>query len=603
MKLRSPKAARSLVEILRQRADHQGDERAYGWWGGASVEEWITWREVDARARSIAAALQQVSAPGERALLVFEPGFDYIAAFFGCLYANVIAVPVYPPEPSRLDRMLPRWSAIVADACATVVLTTRALQTLTHDMVATAPELASLRWLAIDALEQREWEDQARGADTIAFLQYTSGSTGAPKGVVISHGNLLHNSAAIQRALASSSESLKVTWVPPYHDMGLIGCIVQAAYVGFPLVSMTPTAFLMRPLRWLEAMTHTRATLSGAPNFALDLCVQKVGPAERARLDLSHWRSLYVSAEPVRRRTLERFAAVFAECGFSPRALYPTYGLAEATLVASGGVHSGGVRAVDKDGHDVVSVGAPLTEGGEMAIVDPETCARLADGEIGEVWLRSRSNALGYWNRPEATHETFGARLGDGGPWLRTGDLGFIRDGELYLTGRLKEVLIIRGRKHFPTDIEETVEHVNWEMPYHRAGGSAALSLMVDGEERLVLAVEIERRMRERRSAAPRPLEERRAGRDRRARAFKYKPLREPGPLDLGSVARQIRVAVAAAHGIEPFAIVLLRPGAIPKTSSGKKRRLHCRELFFGAEASRDVLYTWRADAARSQLA
>jgi acyl-CoA synthetase (AMP-forming)/AMP-acid ligase II len=602
MKPTSPATATTLVEILRYRADRAGDERAYGSWGDEDVEGWMTWRAVDERARAIAAALMETSAPGDRALLVFEPGFDFIAAFFGCLYANVVAVPVYPPEPTRLDRTLPRWSAIVADARATVALTTGQLQRLTGDLVATAPVLASLRWLAVDALDGGEWHDQPRTGETVAFLQYTSGSTGAPKGVVVSHGNLLHNSAAIQRALGSSSESIKVSWVPPYHDMGLVGCIVQAAYVGFPLVSMSPMAFLLRPLRWLQAMSRTGATLSGAPNFALDLCVQKIGPAERASLDLSHWRSLYVSAEPVQKSTLERFARCFAECGFSPRALYPTYGLAEATLVATGGVHGSGFRALEREGRSFVSVGAPITDGGEMAIVHPESGARLADGEIGEVWLRSRSNALGYWSRAQATQDTFAARLGEGAPWLRTGDLGFVRDGELYLTGRLKEVIIIRGRKHFPTDLEETVDHVNWEMPHHRAGGSAAVALTIDGEERLGLAVEIERRMRERRTAAPRPVEDRRRGRDRRARAFKYKPLNEPQPLDFESVVRQFCVAVAAAHGVEPFAIVLLRPGAIPKTSSGKKQRLKCREMYFAGESPRDVLHAWRADEARSQL-
>jgi acyl-CoA synthetase (AMP-forming)/AMP-acid ligase II len=595
---------RSIVDILRWRAEHEGERRAYGEWGEGDVRAWMTWAELDERARAGAVQIAREIPPGGRALLLHPPGFEYIAAFYACLYANVIAVPAYPPEPTRLERTLPRLQAIIDDAQANVVLTTPEIAKLAPAVSALAPKLASLRWIATGAVEPgaaNEWSPSVARArpidgETIAFLQYTSGSTGHPKGVVLTHQNLLHNSAAIQRGLGTTPDGIYVSWLPPYHDMGLIGCILHALWVGFPLVAMAPMAFLMRPFRWLDALSKLRAQVTGAPNFALDLCVQKIGPAERERLDLSACRCLYVSAEPVRRETLDRFAATFAPCGFQRAALYPTYGLAEATLIVTGGAPGSGVVTERLDDREVVGVGRTVTEGGEVLVVDPARRVALADGEVGEIWTRSASVARGYWNRPEESEATFGAHLEDGrGPYLRTGDLGFFRDGELYVTGRLKEVIIVRGRKHFPSDIEETIEATIWNQPHYRPGGSAAFALVHDGEERLGVVVEVERRRRERRASAPPRVEERRRGSDRRARPFSYRPDVPPTPLDPEAVVRAVRRAVAVSHGIEAWVVVLARPGAVPKTSSGKKRRLACREL---AEVAghRDVLYVWRAD-------
>ena len=590
----------SLVDILRWRAEHQGDRDAYGDWGDFDVAAWMTYGELDGRARAIGAALQELSATGERALLLYPPGFEYIAAFFGCLYANVIAVPAYPPDPTRLERTLPRLQAIIADAQATIVLTTTDILALVGVVQAQAPQLAALRWVATDALADQEgWTPPRTVESTVAFLQYTSGSTGVPKGVVVTHGNLLHNSVAIQKALGSTPDTLKVSWVPPYHDMGLIGCIVQSLFVGFPLVSMSPVAFLLKPFRWLQAISKTRAHISGAPNFALDLCVQKVTPEQRTRLDLSCWKSLYVSAEPIRRDTLERFAGTFAECGFDRSAFYPTYGLAEATLVVAGGTKGLGFSSTtietDEAHSEVVCVGRNIAPGGEIAIVDPDTCAALPDGRIGEIWVRSASVAQGYWNRPRETDETFNARTAEGeGPYMRTGDVGLMVAGDLFITGRRKELIIVRGRKHFPTDIEDTIERTNWNTSHYRAGGTAAFSFVVDGDERLCVAVEVERRRRDRR-AMRRPSEERRRGADRRSRPFAYKPNVDSSTMEASEVIRAIRRAVANEHGVEAWAVVLLRPGAIPKTSSGKKQRVLCRTRYLGDAPHRDVLYIWRA--------
>lgn len=592
--------ARSLTEILRWRAETQGDREAYGEWGDFDVADWMTYGGLDRKARAIGAALQRADAAGERALLLYPPGFEYIAAFFGCLYGNVIAVPAYPPEPTRLDRTLPRLQAIIADAQAKIVLTTTDILALVGAVQKYAPDLAALEWIATDSLDGADgWTPMATDRDTVAFLQYTSGSTGLPKGVVVSHGNLLHNSVAIQKALGSTPDTLKVSWVPPYHDMGLIGCIVQSLYVGFPLVSMSPVSFLLKPFRWLQAISKTRAHISGAPNFALDLCVQKVTAEQRARLDLSCWKSLYVSAEPIRRDTLERFAATFAECGFDGSAFYPTYGLAEATLVVSGGKKGSGYTSTTVDSDEaqceVVSVGRSIAEDAEVIVVDGDAAAEIADGRVGEIWVRSDSVARGYWNRPRESADTFGARTGDGrGPFMRTGDLGLMRDGELFITGRKKEVIIVRGRKHFPTDIEDTIEKTNWNTSHYRAGGTAAFSLPVDGDERLCVAVEVERRRRDRRaSQAPAP--ERRRGEDRRARPFAYKPNADSSTLDAMEVMRAIRRAIATAHGVEAWAVVLVRPGAIPKTSSGKKQRVLCRKRYLMEPGHRDVLHLWRA--------
>ncbi len=578
----------SFVEVLRARASDEAEAPAFGAWGDDDVSGWMSYGELDGRARAIAATLD--GARGERALLLYEPGFDYIAALFGCFYGGVIAVPAYPPDPSRLDRTLPRLQAIIADAQVTIVLTTSALLERVELLLPFAPELRRLRWVASDALEGADaWRTPALAPADVALLQYTSGSTGTPKGVRVTHGNLLANMEAIRELLGYSRATRMVSWLPPYNDMGLVGSILQPVYTGFPCVQMSPTRFLLRPQRWLDAMTRVRATTSGAPNFAFDLCVRKVKRDALARLDLSTMELLYCGAEPVRAETLRRFAEYFEPCGFRASALYPCYGLAESTLIATGGVAGSGMR-VHRDG--AVSVGRPHL--GALRIVDAERGARLPDGGIGEIWLSGPSVADGYWNRPDESRATFGATLdGEPGTFLRTGDLGRVLDGELIVTGRLKELIIVRGRKHFPNDLESTVEQVHWDASHFRAGGSAAVSQVIDGEERLFLIVELERRQRARRSSAS-PAVERRAGRDRRRRPHEYRD--GANGFDVEDVVRSLRNAVALHHGLEVNGVVLVRPGSIPKTSSGKKQRLLAREWFLAGGRPGDVLHTWFAD-------
>ncbi len=456
------------IDVLRSRARDNPSARAYTFLADGDREGvHLTYGELDARARSIGALLQEHGARGERALLLYPPGIEYIAAFFGCLYAGAVAVPAYPP---RLNRSLPRLRSILEDARPRVALTTSAILGRVEGWREQEPWLGAIPWLETGSLALNgvaDWEDPGAGEDTLAFLQYTSGSTGTPKGVMLSHGNLLHNSRELRRCFGYSTESRSMVWLPPYHDMGLIGGILQPLHGGFPATLMAPVAFLQNPLRWLAAISRDRATISGGPDFAYDLCVRRIPAAEREALDLSSWEVAFSGAEPVRAATLERFARAFAPCGFRRQSFYPCYGLAEATLIASGGPAFAGAvervfeaRALDShqavlavEGKRLVGNGQCLT-GQRLAIVDPETSISCPPGVVGEVWVAGPSVAQGYWNRPEETGATFGARLpGGGGPYLRTGDLGFLDGGELFITGRLKDLIIIRGRNHYPQDV------------------------------------------------------------------------------------------------------------------------------------------------------
>jgi acyl-CoA synthetase (AMP-forming)/AMP-acid ligase II/acyl carrier protein len=548
----------TVVSLLRWRAEHQPGQLAYRFLNdGERDETRLSYGELDRAARAVAARLTEAGAAGERAVLLYPPGLDYLIAFYGCLYAGTVAVPAYPPDPARLDRSLRRLEAIVQDAQPLLTLTTAAHAGLLDLVAGRGPGPALPPVLATDGIapgDAASWQPPAVGPGSTAFLQYTSGSTAVPRGVVLSHGNLLHNSGLIHRFFGSSDRTVAVAWLPPYHDMGLIGGIIQPLYGGFPITLMSPGHFLSRPLRWLEAVSRYGATTSGGPNFAYDLCVRKTTPAERATLDLSRWQVAFNGAEPVRPETLERFAAAFAPAGFRPDAFQPCYGLAEATLIATGGVAwtAGGTSAAARR---LVSCGrtAPSQR---VVVADPRTQAECAAGQEGEIWLTGPSVAQGYWSRPELSREVFGARLtGSGeGPFLRTGDLGLIRDGELYVTGRLKDLIVIRGRNHHPQDIEATAERSH---PALRPGCGAAFTVAAGdpdgpvGAEQLVVAWEL----------SP-----------------------QAGEAHHGEVATAVRTAVAREHGLQVRTIVLLPRGGIPKTSSGKVQRGQCASLYAGGQ-------------------
>jgi acyl-CoA synthetase (AMP-forming)/AMP-acid ligase II len=562
------------------RAEQQPGQVAYTFAEAGGGEQQVTYSELDQRARAIAQMLAHLGIRGKRAMLLYPPGIDYIAAFFGCLYAGAIAVPACPPDPLRLARSLPRLVAVVRDAMPSAVLTTAAIGSLSE----AAPELSRLRLITtgdVSAELAREWEPAAVDADSTALLQYTSGSTSRPKGVVLTHRNLISNSELIFRYFGHSEESRGMIWLPPYHDMGLIGGIIQPLYGGFPVTLMAPADFLSRPLRWLQEISRTRATTSGGPNFAYDLCVRKTSPEERRELDLSSWRVAFNGSEPIRAQTMEKFARAFAPAGFRREAFHPCYGLAEATLIVTGGLpwSRRSVKSFDpaRSPRLVPSGLVPsglVSRDRHVVIVDPGTRVERAPGQVGEIWISGGGVAKSYWNRPGQTKETFGARLaGTGeGPFMRSGDLGFVRGRELFVTGRMKDLIIIRGRNHHPHDIELTAER---SRPVLRPGCAAAFTVADGDQERLVVAAEITRQAGD----------------------------VNVGVVNVGAVAEAIRAAVAAAHGVQVHTVVLLPPGGMPKTSGGKIQRGLCAATFTGgklAELGRSEL--GRSHLGRSEL-
>ena len=581
--------ALSIDEVLRWRASHEPARTAFVYLDDGEREQTrVNYAELDLLARAVGATLQGLHARGERALLLYPPGLEFVAAFFGCLYSGVVAVPAYPPHPARPEITLPKLQAILADSQAQFVLTTTAIRSKVAPLFASDEEFKQLCWLATDEVEQaraEDWTETAVAPDDLAFLQYTSGSTSAPKGVMVSHRNVLENSAYIHYGFEHTPDSVAVTWLPAYHDMGLIDGIIQPVYGGFTCYVMPQTSFLQRPARWLQAISRYRATHSGGPNFAYEHCVNKIRPEQRNGLDLSCWRVAYNGAEPVREETLHRFAASFEECGFHAGAFYPAYGLAEATLKVSGreGRHPVicKLESAPLEENVLVEVSASsdprnvrkLVSSGRTAlgtrviIVEPSSLTECAKGRVGEVWVSGAGVAQGYWNRPELTEQTFKARLSDtgDGPFLRTGDLGFVKDGELFITGRLKDVIIIGGRNHYPHDIELTVEQCH---PALRPGCTAAFSVEVENEERLVVAAEFDPRSM--RSVATA---------EASGAAFCTNGRRVPAD-EWKLLKTAVLRAVSDHFGLHVHELVLLKVGGVPKTSSGKIKRQECRKAY-----------------------
>ena len=602
---------RTLLELLETQARNHAPRRAFTFLADDGQEQSLTYRELDGRARIIASALSRSTSPGDRALLVFPAGLDFISAFFGCAYAGVLAVPATFPKPRR---PMPRLSAIAKDCDPAVVLTSQASLDML-DVESVAPDLAAIRWLATDELSEdgAAWRRPSINGNDLAFLQYTSGSTSDPKGVMVSHANLLHNMTMIlhgngvRSGPGEHAGRTGAFWLPAYHDMGLICGILGTVFEAGHSVLMSPMSFLRRPIAWLQTISKYRAAVSGAPNFAYELCVAKTTQEERAGLDLSSWKVAFCSAEPVRAETLDRFAESFAECGFQAEAFYPCYGLAEATLLAAGGEGPGRpiVKHVERkalaenrlfaangngngnghakgngytnghaNGHRngnahangngrmqrLVSCGRALL-GQQIVIADPQRRSRVPAGSVGEIWIKGKSVARGYWNRREENERVFAARLegDDDGPFLRTGDLGFFADEELFVTGRLKDLIIIRGRNHYPQDIEHTVTSAH---PALVLGGGAAFSVEEDGEERLVVVQEIDRSQKQ---------------------------------ADLEDVLRQIRAAVAREHELDVHTVVLIRQASLPRTTSGKPQRNLCRTQFQSGELR--GLAEWKAES------
>jgi acyl-CoA synthetase (AMP-forming)/AMP-acid ligase II len=573
----------TLVEALRWRALQHPEQRIYSYLiDGEREGQHLTFAALDRQARVIAALLQRSHASGQRALLLYPTGLEFIAAFFGCLYAGVIAVPVPSPNPAQPHRGLSRLSAIADDAEPTIGLTTSSILAKVEVPFSEVSALRTMRWIATDCTSSSladDWQEPLTNDNSLALLQYTSGSTTTPRGVMVSHRNLIHNSTSISRAFEVTPDTVSVTWLPAFHDMGLTNGIIQPLLNGRQCYLMSPQSFLQRPLRWLQAISRYRASISGGPNFAYELCARRITPEQCGTLDLSSWTAAYNGAEPIRAETLSLFSATFATCGFQPRFLYPCYGLAEATLLVSGGrlgdeptMYASDSAELERNrvlpasqssrnARILVGCGSAIP-GSRIVIVDPESKKLCPPDVIGEIWVAGPSVAEGYWNRDEETAYTFHAYLSDSddGPFLRTGDLGFVQDGELFVTGRLKDLIIIDGRNVYPHDIEKTAERSHSAI---RPGCCAAFSIDLP-EERLIVAAELDRRYHSLfRQSSKKPL------------------LHARTPFcEIDDVVRVIRRAVAEEHDVRAHSVVLLKAGSLPRTPSGKLQRHVCRSSY-----------------------
>lgn len=570
----APLALDNLIDLLQEQAARFGDTTAFIFCPEGDVEEArISYRELDQRARSIATTLLREGAAGERVLVLCRPGVDSIAGLFGCFYAGAVAVPVDEHWPIR------RIETVVPEADARFALATVKTQDKMKSAVDGLSNGPKLRWLTMDEVadDGSAWERPNVAADSLAMIQYTSGSTGVPKGCVLTHRNYLSNLEIMRWALNPADDApvmnspiSGVSWLPQYHDMGFVGGILGTIYGGRSTVLMAPSAFLMRPIRWMQAISRYQATITAGPNFAYEACVKRSTPAQRAELDLSSLSIAVLGAGPISAETLQSFTEAFGPSGFRPEAFIPAYGLAEATLGVTGMSETAlpVVRHFDRSAlseERVLEVDAGATgavplvgcgakaETQETLIVDPET--RLARGpeEVGEIWVSGPSVGVGYWNRPEETELAFNAHLADTGqgPYLRSGDLGFFRGGELFVTGRCKDLMTIGGYSHYPNDIELTVQACHEALLPSR-GAVFLVPTPRYAPEYMVVVQEVHHH-----SAVG---------------------------VDLDELIAKIRSEISTHHGIEAKAVVLLKPMRIPTTTSGKIQRSACRDQYLAGE-------------------
>ena len=578
----------NLVQLLQHRAIADSERIAYRFLHNGTTEAGcLTYQELDERARAIAFWLQSLVKPGARALLVYsyDEGLEFVAAFMGCLYGGVIAVTTTPPRHSKdLTKIAQR----IESSGVEVILTTKDLIAAVKGKLAKniglVKQFQHIKWFSTNRIDLKianDWQQPAIDSDTLAFLQYTSGSTGNPKGVMVTHENILYNQEMIRQGFANTKSTIVVNWLPLFHDMGLIGNVLQPLYIGFESILMSPVALAQQPFEWLKAISHYQATTSGGPNFAYDLLCLKATPEKLASLDLSSWQVAFSGAETVRAETIARFSDLFKSCGFKKAAFYPCYGMAETTLFITGGEQSeeATVKYIDdnylaqnkvvevapntSESKAIVSCGKPWLDT-EVIIVNPETLTQCEPNTVGEIWVRGTGVARGYWGQEIATQETFKARLrASQTEWLRTGDLGFLADGELYITGRLKEVMIFWGRYCYPQHVEKTVQKVHRAL---RDNAGAAFAIDREGAERLIIVQEVERSY-----------------------------LRS---LNVGEIVSAICQAVGEEHEVEVYAVSLIKTGSIPKTSSGKIQRRGCAKQFL--EGTLNVVAYWQQDTEKT---
>ena len=579
----------TIIDRLRHHARAMPEVAAYTFLRDEGAADSLTFDQLERRARGLARILLAHAKAGDRALLLYPSGLEFITAFVACLYAGIIAIPATTPRKNRSGE---RLKSIFNDSTPRLILTT---SDIVVTVTKTFPRGSGAACVATDIITAKSAGDDddlpVPTPGSIAFLQYTSGSTGTPKGVMVTHENLAANALTLQEGLGLSENSVNVGWLPLFHDMGLIGNVLTALYVGFPCVLMLPGAFLQKPLRWLQAITKYRGTMVGGPNFGWDYCARVITEEEKAGLDLSSVVTAYNGSEPVRAGTLEYFYLAFRRQGFRREAFFPCYGLAESTLFVSGGPaeRPPSVLEIDSDAlaHNRVELARSPTEPSHkvvgcgrawldttVKVINPETGFACAVDEIGEIWVSGRSVARGYWGRPAETEETFQAYTADTreGPFLRTGDLGFIRDGELFITGRLKDLIIIRGRNIYPQDVERCVENV---VDFIKPNACAAFSIEAEGEEALALVVEADRRM-------VRTVERRNKQQE------SLKEGREPS-VEVESLVSRMRQAVAEEFEINLHQVTFVMPGSFPRTTSGKVQRSTCRLRML--QGTLDVVY------------
>lgn len=553
----------SLIDILMNHANRQGDETAYvHWLPNQEIHQRVSFQQLHHRTQAIASALQQQLPAGSRIVLAFPTGIDFIVSFMGCLYAGMIAVPVYPPFAKK---EWPRFVNIVQDCGASLICTRSERIELMQDGCKQYQSIQHIPCFAVDALYSNTtlvWNKPTIKHSDIAFLQYTSGTTGNPKGVMVTHGNIMANQAMITEIFQHTTNSIVAGWLPMYHDMGLIGTVLNPMYVGFKSVLMEPIVFLRHPYRWLKVISEYQVTTSGAPNFAYDYCVDRINVREKSTLDLSSWSIAFSGAEKVQMRTIRNFSRAFSECGFRKESFLPCYGLAEATLFVTGkpsgqpvtsikidknklAVHEVSKPQTDTDAILITSCGVSVQS--KVTIVDPDSKQLCPPSRVGEIWLSGPHVTKGYFNKQHTTDQIFNAQIthNNGGTYLRTGDLGFIENGELYVTGRIKEMIIIRGKNYYPQDIELIAQVNNAIL---RTGAGTAFGIELDNEEKVVLVQEINKKF-----------------------------LKD---FDPGLVYADIRTNLISGLKLDIHEIVLVRQGTIPMTSSGKISRQLVREYY-----------------------
>jgi acyl-CoA synthetase (AMP-forming)/AMP-acid ligase II len=552
----------TMRDLLNDRVRRRKNDLCYTFLVGFEVRTRWDYSDLHREVAKVAAHLRKIGAIGKRALLVYPQGPDFMAAFLACLSRNVVAVPVPAPETWNLLRTMPRLRAVAEDADAAFVLTTRKIFNMASASGSSLWDFEGTPWIVTDELEEGGDDLGAEPIDatTPAYFQYTSGSTSSPSGVVITHQNLMHHLAALHKS-CGYGDGVTVTWMPHFHDYGLVQGLLQPLFSGDPCYFMSPLSFLKRPTHWLGAITKYSGTHSQAPNFAYEHCIRRISSEERAGLNLASWKAAGNAAEPINPVVLEKFIETFEPCGFRRAASAPAYGLAEATLLVSSTRLNTGPRVLDVDadavfdgrvtpvetghvGRKVVSCGE-LVGDTKVAIVNPTTLNRCRGDEIGEIWVSDRAVAAGYWNQPVKSQEIFNAFLKDTGegPWLRTGDLGFLQNGELFVSGRLKDMIIIRGANYAPQDIEWVSQKCH---PAVETAESAAFPLTIDGEESLGVVQELNRKD-------------------------------HPSTIEFEEVAAKIREQISLEFEVRAYAVALVRRNTIPKTSSGKIQRRACR--------------------------